>query len=117
MTIKVVVSGSIDSCSEEACFNYIKKSLIMQELEHFRTIIDDIDSQLLCLLAKRQEVVKQVGKFKFKQNIPVLDQAREDYLYKYHQELSAKYNLSFDFIQDLFAMIMDYSRKTQKAIK
>ncbi len=89
----------------------------MQELEQFRSIIDDIDSKLLHLLAKRQEVVKQVGEFKLKQNIPVLDTAREEYLYKYHQELSAKYNLSFDFIQDLFAMIMEYSRKTQREIK
>jgi chorismate mutase len=89
----------------------------MQELEHFRSTIDDIDSKLLDLLAKRQEAVKQVGEFKLKQNIPVLDQAREDYLYKYHQKLSAKYNLSFDFIQDLFAMIMEHSRKTQRAIK
>ncbi len=90
---------------------------MMQELEHLRTIIDDIDSQLLCLLAKRQEIVKQVGEFKLKQNIPVLDQAREDSLYKYHQELSTKYGLSFDFIQDLFAMIMEHSRKTQREIK
>ena len=89
----------------------------MQKLEDFRSIIDDIDSKLLSLLAKRQEMIKQVGEFKLEQNIPVLDKAREDYLHKYHQKLSVKYNLSFDFIQDLFAMIMEHSRKTQREIK
>ena len=89
----------------------------MEELEQLRSQIDDIDSELLYLLSKRQEVVKLVGEYKIKRNIPVLDQVREDYLYEYHQKLSAKYNISFDFIRDLFSMIMEYSKKTQREIK
>ena len=86
----------------------------MQELEELRAQIDEIDNQLLSLLAKRQTVVIKVGEFKQKQNIQVFDAAREEYLYKFHKRLSAKYNLSFDFIKDLFAMIMAESRKTQR---
>ena len=86
----------------------------MQELEELRAQIDEIDNQLLSLLAKRQTVVVKVGEYKQKQNIQVFDAQREDYLYKFHKRLSAKYNLSFDFIKDLFAMIMAESRKTQR---
>lgn len=89
----------------------------MDEIKQLRSQIDDIDSQLLNLLAKRQEVVKQVGEFKLRRNIPVLDKAREDYLYEYHQKLSTKYNISFDFIRELFAMIMEHSRKIQREIE
>ena len=74
----------------------------MQELEQLRTEIDEIDTQLLDLLAKRQLVVTKVGEFKQKHSIQVFDAAREEYLYKFHRRLSAKYNLSFDFIKDLF---------------
>ena len=90
--------------------------MIMQELEQLRTEIDEIDTQLLDLLAKRQLVVTKVGEFKQKHSIQVFDAAREEYLYKFHRRLSAKYNLSFDFIKDLFAMIMAESRRTQSQI-
>jgi chorismate mutase len=89
----------------------------MQELENLRAQIDDIDNQLLELLARRQDVVKMVGEFKSRHNIQVFDKAREDYLYEFHQKLSVKYNLSFAFIEDLFAMIMEHSRKTQRELK
>lgn len=88
----------------------------MQELEQLRTQIDEIDNELLALLAKRQRVVTKVGEYKQKNKIQVFDAKREEYLYQFHMSLSAKYHLSFDFIKGLFAMIMAESRRTQREI-
>lgn len=88
----------------------------MEELEQLRAQIDKIDNELLSLLAKRQTVVKQVGEYKQKHNIQVFDAAREEYLYKFHKRLSAKYSLSFEFIKELFEMIMTESKRTQSKI-
>lgn len=85
----------------------------MQELEALREEIDQIDNDLLAMLAKRQKVVVKVGEYKHKNDIQVFDGKREEYLYKFHKKLSAKYNLSFSFIEKLFALIMEESRRTQ----
>ena len=86
----------------------------MQDLEQLRAQIDKIDTQLLDLLAKRQLVVKQVGEYKQQNNIAVFDAKREEYLHQFHQHLGEKYNLSFEFIRNLFEMIMQESKRTQR---
>lgn len=87
---------------------------MMHTLEELRRQIDEIDNELLAMLAKRQNVVKQVGEYKAKHKIEVLDAKREEYLRGFHQQLSARYNLSFSFIKELFALIMEESKRTQR---
>ena len=46
------------------------------KLEELRKQIDEIDEQIVSLLAKRMKVVKTVGQLKMKNNIPILDKSR-----------------------------------------
>ena len=46
------------------------------ELEFFRKQIDEVDEQIVNLLAKRMKVVEKVGKYKKENNIPPLDKKR-----------------------------------------
>ncbi len=46
------------------------------QLDGFRKQIDEIDGQIVNLLAERMKVVKKVGIFKKQLNIPPLDSAR-----------------------------------------
>lgn len=48
----------------------------MKNLEDLRKQIDEIDGRIVSLLAKRMMVVKKVGRFKKKNNIPVFDKSR-----------------------------------------
>lgn len=46
------------------------------KLDGLRKQIDEIDGQIVTMLAKRMKVVKTVGRLKKKQNIPALDSVR-----------------------------------------
>lgn len=48
-----------------------------EDLNSLRKDINSLDRQILELLQKRIEVAKKVGKYKKKNNIPVLDESRE----------------------------------------
>ncbi|MBP9742891.1 MAG: chorismate mutase [Burkholderiales bacterium] len=87
----------------------------MDILEELRTQIDAIDNELLAMLAKRQAVVKEVGEYKIKHNLPIFDARREKYLHEFHKQLSIKYNLSLSFIKELSILIMTESKRTQRS--
>lgn len=46
------------------------------QLDDFRKQIDEIDGQIVSLLAERMKIVKKIGAFKKQRNIPPLDPAR-----------------------------------------
>lgn len=48
----------------------------MDDLESLRKQIDEIDSSIINLLAKRMKVVKKVGEYKKTNNIPSFDKKR-----------------------------------------
>ena len=48
------------------------------QLETFRREIDSIDAQIFDLFEQRIAVAKQIGAYKKKQNLAVLDLSRED---------------------------------------
>lgn len=50
----------------------------MKILENCRDIIDQIDSEIVKLYEKRMDIVKEVIKYKIKNNIPILDSSREE---------------------------------------
>lgn len=50
----------------------------MDALEISRKQIDQIDKQLLTLFGKRFSLVKKIGDYKKKNNIPIPDRERED---------------------------------------
>ena len=49
----------------------------MSELDMMRGAIDEIDSQIVHLFERRMAVTRQVGEYKQKISMPVLDTARE----------------------------------------
>lgn len=85
----------------------------MDELINLRKIIDVLDDEIVSLISERQEVVERIGKIKAKQKIAVFDPKREEELKLYHEELSKKYNVSLEFIIQLFEIVLEESRRTQ----
>ena len=50
----------------------------MNELENLREKIDTIDREMIDLFEKRMDIVANIAAYKIKNNLPVLNQGRED---------------------------------------
>ncbi|MBU0463748.1 MAG: bifunctional chorismate mutase/prephenate dehydrogenase, partial [Proteobacteria bacterium] len=84
-----------------------------KEILALRSRIDEIDWQILSLLAQRQAQVEKVVKFKKKHNVPVYHPAREEDLISKLRVQAAKANLDPDFMEDLYRLILKQSRVKQ----
>jgi len=84
-------------------------------MEELRTRIDIIDESIQNLFLERMQVVKEVAEYKKTNNLPILDEQREN-------EVVAK-NVSrisdpamTDYYEELCRKIMEISRKYQERI-
>lgn len=84
-----------------------------KEIIPLRTNIDQIDSQILSLLAQRQNQVEQVVQLKKKRHMPVYHPAREEDLISKLRAQAQKANLDPDFMEDLYRVILRQSRVKQ----
>jgi len=83
-------------------------------LEEFRKEINEIDSQVLNLIRRRMEIAESIGKFKRKNNLPILDTSREKEIFEKLDRLAEEMNLDKLFIKDLFALIIKKSKEKQR---
>ncbi|KTC82298.1 chorismate mutase [Legionella cherrii] len=86
----------------------------MPTLEELRKQIEQADACIIEILAKRQELSKQIGALKSQEGKKVLDRSREKQLFEYYDHLSKQYHLQEEFINRLFKIIISNSRKVQK---
>lgn len=81
-------------------------------LENWRHEIDSIDSELIALLKRRTEIVKQIGILKAQAGLPILDEDRES---KVLEKLLREDNgvLGEEQVLSIFSCIMNGSRQSQ----
>lgn len=85
----------------------------MNELENLRERIDTIDKELIALFEERMNVVNDIAEYKIKNNLPILNQNREDIVIsKVKATVKNKdyTDSAIDFIKD----IMEISKKFQQ---
>ncbi len=82
-------------------------------LNNLRDEIDQLDTQLVELLAKRQEITTAVGRYKKEVGKPIYDPQREAELISKRRELASSLNVEPDLIEDLLRRIMRESYQTQ----
>ena len=85
----------------------------MKDLGQIRNEIDSIDKQLIDLFKRRMDCAKAVGEYKKENNIPVLNQARENEILDKVQEMGGEYGT---FARLLYSNIMELSRALQHTI-
>lgn len=83
------------------------------EIDQLRQQIDDLDIQLVELLAKRQQVTTAVGEYKREVGKPIYDPVREAELIGKRRDLAASLNVEPDLIEDLLRRIMRESYQSQ----
>ena len=81
-------------------------------MEEFRKSIDLIDNQLMELLINRLHIVKEIGEYKRKNNLPILDKNREKLIYN---KINNKYILDVEnnFVKSIYIKLMEETKKIQ----
>lgn len=82
------------------------------KLDEIRKEIDEIDSELVHLFEKRMEIVKDVAKFKQKENMPILQFGREQAVLQKAREKTKDEQLK-DKTAFFFQTLMDISKNSQ----
>lgn len=82
-------------------------------IEQLREQIDQLDIQLVELLAKRQKVTAQVGEYKKEVGKPIYDPEREADLISKRRSLAQSLEVAPDLIEDLLRRIMRESYQSQ----
>ena len=86
----------------------------MNELENLRERIDTIDKELITLFEERMNVVNDIAEYKIKNNLPILNQNREDIVISKVKAIvkNKEYTDSaIDFIKDIMEISKKYQQK------
>ena len=87
----------------------------MNELENLREKIDAIDKEMIALFEKRMDIVADIATYKIKNNLPVLNQNREDIVVS-KVKSTVKNKDYADSAADLIKDIMEISKKFQQKL-
>lgn len=85
-----------------------------QSLQQLRDHIDELDTELVELLARRLRLTSQVGSIKHQLGQPLYVPAREQALLSARREEAVRQNVSPDLIEDVLRRVMRESYQTQK---
>lgn len=85
----------------------------MDEIDNLRKRIDNVDAELIELLAERKLLAAKIGGIKRDLGISIVDKKREREVYNKIKQLAQEHNLSEDYVIPLFRMIIQNSRYEQ----
>ncbi|MFC4655257.1 bifunctional chorismate mutase/prephenate dehydrogenase [Rheinheimera marina] len=87
----------------------------MSALLPLRQQIDEVDSQLVQLLARRAQITAQVGRVKQQHALPLYVPEREQALIKARRSEAQSAGVSADLVEDVLRRVMRESYQTQEA--
>lgn len=87
--------------------------IVADQLSMLRGKIDEIDEEIIRLIASRMEVAEEIGEYKRENDITVLQLERWKHIMKTRGDLSKKLNLSDDFINRYLEQIHKESIRKQ----
>lgn len=83
-------------------------------LEPLRCFVDDIDHEIVSLLARRFDLVRQMGEIKKEENLSVLQMQRWKFVLTQRAQWAKERGIDEDFIKELFRCIHAESVNLQK---
>ena len=83
-------------------------------LKKLRKDIDDIDQNLVLLLAKRISLIKKVYEFKQKNKIKLFDKKREKQILTEQSRLANKLKINKKLVSDVFKRILKESHNIMR---
>ena len=97
-------------------FRSKSSSHVERDLANLRSEIDDIDNELLQLLARRMEVSAQIGEYKKRNNVTVVQMDRWKKILAEHVATGADLGLSPQLIDEVFEAVHQASIERQSSI-
>ena len=88
----------------------------MKTLDELRQEIDLLDEKLLKIIAKRMDIVREIGNLKKEKNLEALDKNRWQSVLKKIKEAAKNNNLSEEFVEKLYHEIHQAALKLQGKI-
>ena len=82
-------------------------------IARIRGEIDFIDDMVILLLGQRQELVRDVGRWKKEHHVPIPHPKREREIMEKRIALAREANLDASFIKKLYTAVFEHSRKVQ----
>lgn len=86
------------------------------QLEELRKKIDNIDRELLEILAQRMAVVEKIGEYKKENNVTTFQVKRWDEIMKNRAETAKKMNLNPEFVTEIYKLVHEESIRKQTEI-
>ena len=91
--------------------------IMKKTLKTLRREIDQIDQELIKLLAKRFKVTQKIGIYKKEYNLPPQDKKREKQLFKERKQWAEKEGLNIKLIEKIFKLIIEKVRQDHKKLQ
>lgn len=89
------------------------QSTTTESLELLRKQIDNLDNEMLEILAKRMRVACEIGRFKKEHRMPVIQTGRYDDLMTSRVKLATEMGMSADFMRKILAAVHEESVRQQ----
>ncbi len=96
--------------------NHEDNDSTQKSLDFLRQDINEIDTDLINLLGQRMKIARQIGEYKKKNNVTILQQKRWEEIMKKSQEHGQAHGLSEEFISKLLRSIHDESIDQQEKV-
>jgi chorismate mutase len=87
-----------------------------EDLSVLRDQIDDLDNELLQLLAKRMRVSREIGHYKLEHDMPILQTKRYDQILTDRAYQGERMEMSGDFIKKVLEAIHSESVRQQMVV-
>jgi chorismate mutase len=88
----------------------------LQSLENFRHQIDEIDDEIISLMANRMKLADKIGEYKKRNNISILQTKRWSEILQKNIDKGGKLDLSDEFMTSLFKAVHQESINRQHRI-
>jgi chorismate mutase len=90
--------------------------MTLTELQELRDTIDQLDEDIVALIAKRFAVTHQVGVLKAQNGFEAVDPSREKAQMARYDQLAAQHGLNANFIRQIFRSLIDEVVLKHKAL-
>lgn len=88
----------------------------METLKPYREKIDALDDQILDLLARRTEIVREVGAVKARDGITLVQGARVEEVISRCADIGERSGVSADLVRALYTLIIDEAHRIEGKI-
>jgi chorismate mutase len=90
--------------------------IVTDQLAQLRTIIDEVDDELMNVLKKRVQIIEEIGKYKKEHNITIFQLERWQEILRTRGQWADKMGLSRQHIEKLCQLLHDESIRVQNAL-